>query len=351
MEEKAVLFRSLGGGKVECTACARRCRIPDGSRGFCFVRQNRNGELYLVNYGVMEAMQIDPIEKKPFNHFHPGSSVLGIGTSSCNFGCMFCQNHNISKVHEIKGVESTPERLVKVALDNGVDGIAYTYNEPTIFMEYALDVASVAKRHGLFNVFVSNGYMTGEAVDAMRGLIDAVVVDFKGNGAEGFANKFECIVSSDPIKEVLVRMKSIGIHVELTDLIIPAVGDSLVECDRLTRWIADSLGADTPIHFTRFYPDYKMLGYGPTPFETLKRHYDIAKGNGLEYVYIGNVPGNSCESTYCPKCGSVAIDRMGYYIKGFGIDDCGKCAKCGFRILMKGLKRGTVKNPNIISLY
>ncbi len=334
MERLAALWKPMEGGKVECTACARRCRIPEGSAGFCFVRRNRNGKLYLANYGMLEALQIDPIEKKPFNHFMPGARVLGIGTSSCNFGCLFCQNHNISKERDIRGEEHPPEEIVRIALDYGVGGIAYTYNEPTIFMEYALDVARLARGKGLFNVFVSNGYMTVEAVEAMRGLIDAVVVDFKGNGDEKFSNRFEAVTSNDPIKEALIAMKRCGMHVEITDLVIPRVGDSIEACDSLTKWVSNELGRDVPIHFTRFYPDYMMTDLPPTPIATLERHHEVARRNGLRYAYVGNVPGHRLENTYCPECGSVVVERLGFDIIGMNING-GRCGSCGVEILMR----------------
>lgn len=351
MEKKARLWKAIGGKKVECTACARRCRIPADSAGFCFIRQNIGGELRLANYGLLEALQIDPIEKKPFNHFYPGTRVLGVGTSSCNFGCTFCQNHNISKAHEIEGLEYTPDQVVELALAKGVKGIAYTYNEPAIFIEYALDVAKVAKKHGLYNVFVTNGYLTGEAVSEMRGLIDAAVVDFKGNGGQKFSNRFEAVVSNEPVKEALVAMREGGIHIEITDLVVPKVGDSEEECDSLTKWIAENLGADTPLHFTRFYPDYKMLDYKPTPFETLKRHYSVAKGNGLNYVYVGNVAGNPFESTFCGSCGKVAVKRDGYSIRQWNIGTDGKCQSCGVRIPIIGKRSEVFENPSVMSLY
>ncbi len=336
MEKEAILWKPLGGGKVECVACERRCKIPDGGRGFCFVRANKKGRLFLENYGVLEALQIDPIEKKPFNHFYPGSYVLGVGTSSCNFGCLFCQNHNISKEREIKGIDVSPEQLVLLAAKHGAGGIAYTYNEPTIFIEYALDTAKIAHSNGLFNVFVSNGYMTSEAVEKMKGLIDAVVVDFKGNGEEKFANKYEAVVSNESIKNSLTAMKNAGMHVEITDLIVPKVGDSLEACDRLTKWIVGSLGPDTPVHFTRFHPDYKMLDYPETPLDTLIDHYTIAKRNGIKYVYIGNVPGNKYESTYCPSCGRKIVAREGFYIKEWDITRDLKCRFCGATIHIEG---------------
>ncbi len=336
MEKEAILWKPMPNGKVECIACERRCKIPDGGRGFCFVRMNKEGKLYLENYGVLEAMQIDPIEKKPFNHFYPGSYVLGVGTSSCNFGCLFCQNHNISKEREISGADVSPEELIALALKHGVQGIAYTYNEPTIFIEYALDVAKLAHKKGLFNVFVSNGYMTPEAVKEMKGLIDGVVVDFKGNGEEKFANKYEAVVSNDSIKNSLLAMKEAGMHIEITDLVIPRVGDSLDACNSLTKWIAEHLGPDTPVQFTRFHPDYKMLDYPETPIETLVSHYDTAKRNGLKYVYIGNVYESRYGNTYCPSCGKEIVKREGFYISKWKISKDLRCEFCGEKVYMEG---------------
>src|SRR5271155_49487 len=195
MSKIARLWNPLEDNKVECTACARRCRIPEGSKGFCYVRQNHKGKLYLETYGMVEAMQVDPIEKKPFNHFMPGSYVFGIGTSSCNWGCLFCQNHNISKDKEMKGKNMTPEKIVELAIKNSTESIAFTYNEPTIFIEYALDIAKLAHKKGLYNLFVTNGYMTREGIHEMTGLIDAAVVNIKGNGEQKFSNKYEVVVS------------------------------------------------------------------------------------------------------------------------------------------------------------
>ena len=351
VKKEAILWKPLEGGKVECIACARRCRIPEGSHGFCFVRQNIGGKLYLANYGVIDAMQVDPIEKKPFNHFYPGSTVLGIGTSSCNFGCQFCQNHNISKDNEITGASVSPKELIETAKRYGAQGIAFTYNEPTIFIEFALDVAKLAHKNGMFTVFVTNGYMTTEAVDAMKGLIDAAVVDFKGNGEDKFANRFEMVMSNEPIKRALERMKRNGMHIEITDLIIPRVGESLEACDALTKWVAGNLGPDVPIHFTRFHPDYKMLDYPETSASTLKAHYDMAKKNGMHYVYIGNIPGNKYESTYCPNCGALAAEREGFYLKRWLLLDGNRCPKCGSTIPITGKATLPGSEPEIISLY
>lgn len=336
MIKEAILWNRLPEGKVECIACARRCRIPDGSNGFCYVRKNIDGKLYLANYGVLSAVQIDPIEKKPFNHFMPGSYVLGVGTNSCNWHCAFCQNHSISKDTEIAGADISPEMLVGLAIENKVESIAFTYNEPTIFIEYALDVARIAHENGLKTLFVTNGYMTKETIGKMKGLIDAAVVDFKGNGEDKFANRYETVVSNGPVKDALVELKRSGIHVEVTDLIIPEAGDSLDECNILTKWIRDNVGADTPIQFTRFHPDYRMLDYHETGFASLIKHYEVAKANGLEYVYIGNLPGNIYENTYCPRCDAVAVERQGHYLIGWNLDRRMRCKKCGYMIPMHG---------------
>ncbi|MGC8567911.1 MAG: AmmeMemoRadiSam system radical SAM enzyme [Candidatus Micrarchaeia archaeon] len=347
MEKDAILWKPLPYNKVECTACNRRCKIPEGGRGFCYIRKNKNGKLVLENYGKLAALQLDPIEKKPFNHYMPGSYVLGIGTVSCNFSCLFCQNHDLSKQHETEGRDFMPEEIVDLAIKNGADGIAYTYNEPTIFIEYALDTAEVAHEKGLFNVFVSNGYMTLEAVEKMKGKIDAVVVDFKGNAEEKFSNKYEAIPSQKPIMESLVAMRKAGIHIEITDLVVPKVGDSLEAAKSLMEWISTNLGNETPVQFTRFYPDYKMADFPITPFEELKAHYDIAKSAGLDYVYIGNVPGNPFENTYCPKCGNVVIGREGFNITKWKISQEGNCKYCGNHIPIDGTIPKSIKSKKI----
>lgn len=339
------------GNRVVCTACARRCSIPEGSGGFCFIRRNIGGKLVLMSYGVISAMQVDPIEKKPFNHFMPGTYVLGIGTSSCNFGCLFCQNHNISKEREISGIEMTPAQVVDTAITQNAQGIAFTYNEPTIFIEFALDVAELAHRRGLFTTFISNGFMTKETISLMKGKIDAVVVDFKGNGERIFSNKYEMVTSNEPVKEALIEMKRAGMHIEITDLIVPRVGDSLAACHELARWIRENLGPDTPLQFTRFYPDYKMLDYPYTPIETLQKHYDAAKEEGLNYVYIGNVPGTKYAHTYCPSCGKVVIERNGYTITGWNLNPSNRCNGCGTKIPVIGKQPELFMDRGISVLY
>ncbi len=338
-------------GRTICKACARMCAIPESSRGFCFVRKNIHGDIYLTAYGVVSAIQVDPIEKKPFNHFMPGSKIFGIGMLSCNFGCLFCQNHNISKQREIKGAKILPCDIVKMAKEEGADGIAFTYNEPTIYIEYVVDVADMAHKNGLFTLMVTNGYMSRETVELLKGRIDAVVVDFKGNGERVFSNKYEAVVSSNPIKDALIEIKKAGIHIEITDLVIPEVGDSLSECDKLTKWINKNLGADTPIHFTRFYPDYKMMDLPQTQYDTLLEHYKTARRNGMRYVYIGNIHGNRYESTYCPDCGTMAIERNGLSVLRYSLSEDGKCINCGTKIPIKGRYMNVGEPVGIYTLY
>ena len=251
----------------------------------------------------------------------------------------------------MKGVDVGPEEAVSLALENDAQGMAYTYNEPTIFIEYALDVAKIAHRKGLFNVFVTNGYMTVEAVNSMKGAIDAAVINFKGNAEQKFSNKYETVVSAEPVKEALLALKKAGIHLEITDLVIPGVGDSLSACNELTMWIRDNLGSGTPVHFTRFHPDYKMLDSVETPYQTLKAHYDTAKKNGLDYVYIGNVPGSPYESTYCSGCGAVAIGRTGFCITSSGLDRNNRCRNCGHKVDISGSLPKILKYEEIKSIY
>jgi pyruvate formate lyase activating enzyme len=327
MGKEATLYRKLDGEKVECITCARRCKIPDGSHGFCSVRSNKKGKLYLDNYGMLIAMHLDPIEKKPFYHFMPGTGSFSIGTSSCNFGCLFCQNHEMSKEKQIMGEEVSPEKVVELALRSGAKSIAYTYNEPTIFIEYALDTARLAHEAGLKNVFVTNGYMTLETVKAMEGLVDGAVVNFKGNGDQKFVNKYQAIPSIEPIKESMLAMKKAGIHLEVTDMVVPGVGDSLKACESLMRWIANNMGKDTPIHFIAFHPDYKMLDCPETGMSSLKEHYDVAKTMGFYYIYLGNVSLGGYADTKCPKCKKTLISRTGTSVRVTDIEkeSCRNC--------------------------
>ena len=328
----ASLFEPLDGGKVRCTACARYCTIPDGSHGFCFVRKNVGGRLVLLSYGRASAVQVDPVEKKPLSHFHPGSRVFSIGTVGCNWRCQYCQNAEISQEREIQGRPLSPPAAVDQARRYGCDGITFTYNEPTIFAEYALDVIDEAHRAGLFANFVTNGYLTPEAVDALAPKLDAVSVDFKGSGEPGFLRKYITAKGPEPIRESMVTLYERGVHVEVTDLIVPEVGDSVEATRSLARYVRDRMGPDVPFHLLRFHPDYKMLDLPETPVATLEKLHTVAKGEGLRYVYLGNVWGHPLEHTYCAGCGAIAVRRYGFTIQAWNLDRSNRCRVCGERL-------------------
>ncbi|MGI0053199.1 MAG: AmmeMemoRadiSam system radical SAM enzyme [Thermoplasmata archaeon] len=325
---EATLYEPLPSGKVKCTACARYCVVPPGSRGFCHVRANEGGRLHLLTYGRVAALQVDPVEKKPLSHFRPGSRVLSLGTSGCNWRCRYCQNFEISQESEVSGRALSPEAVVARALELGVDGVTFTYNEPTIFIEYALDIIAQAHRHGLFANFVTNGYMTPEAVELIGPHLDAVSVDFKGSGEEGFLRKYITAKGPAPIRSTVVDLKRRGVHVEVTDLIVPEVGEDDDALRELARFVRAELGPDTPFHLLRWHPDYKMMDLPPTPIRTLERHHAIARAEGLRFVYLGNVWGHPLEHTYCPSCGAIAVERYGFAIRSWNLDRQGRCGVC-----------------------
>ena len=332
----ATLFEPLPGGKVRCTACARYCVIPEGSHGFCFVRKNHRGRLELLTYGKAAAVQVDPIEKKPLSHFHPGSRVYSIGTVGCNWRCQYCQNAEISQERDIVGRSLSPQRAVDEAVRYGCQGVTFTYNEPTIFIEYARDVMKEARRRGLFANFVTNGYMTPEAVSALSGRLDAVSVDFKGSGEAGFLRKYIVAKDDVPILRTMEGLKQGGVHVEVTDLIVPRAGDSIEALRVLAGEVRDRLGRDTPFHLLRWHPDYKMMDLPMTPIETLERLHAAARAEGLRYVYLGNVWGHPLEHTYCAECGAMVVRRYGFAIQGWYLDSENRCKACGARVPIVG---------------
>ncbi|MDV3244650.1 MAG: AmmeMemoRadiSam system radical SAM enzyme [Nitrososphaerales archaeon] len=335
--KEAELYRALPNGRVQCTACARMCQIGEGQVGLCGVRGVVDGKLYLLVYGKVIAGHIDPIEKKPVVHYRPGSKIFSIATTGCSWLCQYCQNSDISQRRKVEGMDMTPTELVERATSLGCEGMAYTYNQPTIFIEFARDVGKLAHKKGIFNIFVSNGFDTPETVRAEKEFLDCVTVDFKGSGETGFVRRYIGIPDADPIFQSLLEVKkTTKIHVEITDLIVPRVGDSLEAAEKLCRWVYDNLGPDTPVHFLRFHPDYKMMDFPHTPIETLERHYEVGKKAGLNYVYIGNVPGHPAESTYCPGCGGVLVGRYGYEITAYNLDDDNRCTRCGHKTPIVG---------------
>ncbi len=332
----AVLFEPASGGKVRCTACARYCVIPEGSHGFCYVRKNEGGSLVLLSYGLAAAVQVDPVEKKPLSHFRPGARVFSIGTVGCNWRCQYCQNAEISQESEIRGRPLSPSRAVERAIELGCQGVTFTYNEPTIFIEYALDVIRAAHEHGLFANFVTNGYMTPEAVALIGRHIDAVSVDFKGSGEAGFMRRYISAKGPAPILETMQGLQELGVHVEVTDLIVPTVGDSAEAIRTLAREVRERLGPETPFHLLRWHPDYRMMDLPETPISTLERLHAVVKGEGLRYAYLGNVWGHPLEHTYCASCGAVAVERYGFLIRSWNLDEDNRCAECGHPVPMVG---------------
>lgn len=332
----AILWEGVGGGKVKCNLCYRRCVISEGGRGACQVRQNVKGTLYSLVYGKLTSANVDPIEKKPLFHVYPGGEVMSISTVGCNFKCMFCCNWVLSQEREVYGRTTTPEEVVEWTLKSKAEGISYTYNEPTVFFEFALETAKLAKKHGLINTFVTNGYMTPEAIDEIKGYLDAATVDFKGDGKPEFYKKYMGVPSPEPIFETLKALREAKVFIEVTDLVVPIVGEDIESFKKLVKWVVENLGPETPVHVLRFHPDYKMLDHPITPVKTLEERIEIAKSEGVEYVYVGNVPGHPHESTYCPECGETVIKRYGFMIGDVKLENGNKCKSCGHKINILG---------------
>jgi len=333
---EAMLYEKQEGKRVKCNACARRCVISDGGSGFCMVRKNEGGKLFSLVYGKAVSASVDPIEKKPLFHFNPGASVMSVATIGCNFRCQFCDNWMISQGKQIAGRDFPPSDVVKTARDNGCLGISYTYTEPTVFFEYAYDTAVLAHQVSYFNTFVTNGYMTPEAVKTIAAYLDAATVDFKGGADPEFYKSTSSVPSVEPIFHALAEMRRNGVHIEITNLIVPRIGDSLERIRELAAWIRSALGKDTPFHLLRFHPDYQMTTIQATPMETLEKAYIAAKDAGLSYVYIGNVPGHPCENTYCPNCNEMLIKRYGFEITKWSLTKNMQCPVCGHTIPIKG---------------
>lgn len=333
---EAMLYEQLPENKVLCNLCGRRCTIPEGALGFCGVRKNEGGRLYSLVYAKACSACVDPITKKPLSHFHPGSLVMSIATIGCNFRCRFCDNWVISQEKDIKGYDLPPEKVVEAARDNNCQGISYTYTEPTIFFEYAYDAAKLAHDQGIFNTFVTNGYMTPEAVQFISPYLDAATVDFKGGGDPEFYKKFSAVPSVEPIYESLKEMKKNNIHIEITNLVVPKMGDSIERIRELALWVAENLGKDTPFHLLRFHPNYRLTEIPSTPIKTLEEAYEAARKTGLNYVYIGNVPGHRYENTYCSKCNTLLIKRFSFETVKWRLTKDMRCPECGQNIAVKG---------------
>lgn len=329
---EARLSRPTEGGYVDCYLCSFRCHIGDGRRGICGVRENNGGTLYTHVYGRVIAEQVDPVEKKPLFHFQPASTSYSIATVGCNFRCLHCQNSEISQMPKDKkrilGDEVTPEEVVHEAFHTGCSSISYTYTEPTIFFEFAYDTGVLAKDKGLKNIFVTNGYMTKECLDELRGVLDAANVDIKSFSEATY--KKVCGATLKPVLESIELMRKYGIWVEVTTLIIPTINDSDDELKNIAKWIA-STGKDIPWHVSAFHPAYKLLNLPPTPAATLLRAREIGLAEGLRYVYTGNIPGIEGETTFCYNCSKPLIERAGFTVKKNVVRDS-KCPHCGTTI-------------------
>ncbi|KCZ73678.1 pyruvate-formate lyase-activating enzyme [Candidatus Methanoperedens nitroreducens] len=329
--KKGVLFDPLPDNRARCNICEQRCRILEGRLGFCGTRKNINGKIHTIIYNTISSEAVDPIEKKPLYHFLPGTLSYSLGSIGCNFRCEHCQNWNISQIRldQAYTKEITPEQAIRRALAAGSKSISWTYNEPAIWHEYTYDSAVLAKEAGLKTVYVTNGYITPEALERISPYLDAYRVDIK-SFSDSFYRKI-CSARLAPVLASTRLAKELGMHVEVITLIIPGRNDSPEEITQLVKWLHDNLGTDVPIHFTRFYPMYKMEDANPTPVETLEMAHDIAKREGLRFVYLGNVPGHRYENTYCPECNALLIDRTGYIISEYNIKD-NKCPRCGEEI-------------------
>ncbi len=315
-------------GSVTCSACRRYCRLKDGQHGFCGIRMSQGGHIGLLTYGLPFGMHVDPIEKKPVLHKFPNYRVLSFGTTGCNYACKYCQNWDMSQHRQPDGERMSPEEIVDLALSTGCQGIAYTYNEPTVFVEFAHDVGVLARERGLVNIFVTNGYETEESLDMCRDFLDLMTVDFKGNASDQFYRKYISVASADPIFDTISLARDKGIHVEVTDLVVPEVGDSIDDARKMLERLLDIMGEWFPMSFLRFHPDYKMMDYGDTPLSTLVRHFELAREMGIKYPYVGNVFGSDLENTHCPSCGTLLIERSGFYTSSVRLPDNGICPSC-----------------------
>jgi pyruvate formate lyase activating enzyme len=323
-------WRRLADGRLECELCPRLCKLQDGQRGLCFVRGRSGDEMILTTYGRSSGFCIDPIEKKPLNHFLPGTPVLSFGTAGCNLTCKFCQNWDISKSRQMDSLmdQAAPEVIARAAAQSGCRSVAYTYNDPVIFLEYAVDTAAACREAGIKNVAVSAGYICAEPRVEFYGAMDAVNIDLKA-----FTQDFYKQLCSSELDAVLETLKYIrhetDVWLEITTLLIPGENDSEAELEALTQWVIENLGPDVPLHFSAFHADYKMLNTPSTPLDTLLRAWRIARKNGVRHVYTGNVHHKETASTYCHSCGLRLIGRDWYELSDWTLREYGACSRCG----------------------
>ncbi|MEO0293489.1 MAG: AmmeMemoRadiSam system radical SAM enzyme [candidate division WOR-3 bacterium] len=339
--KEAMFYEKIENKKVRCHLCGWNSILPFGciiekdKTGICRVRKNIDGTLYSLIYDKISSMVVHEIERKPLYHFAPGTKAFSICTQGCNWRCKYCQNWALSQ-GEIYGEGITPKEIVKRAKESGSKGISYTFTEPIIFYELTYETSKIAKKEGLYTTYVTNGFISPEPIREISPYLDAVVVNFKGSGNLDFMKRYVGVPSIEPIYNALLEFKRNNIHIEITDLILPEVGDSKEDIRKLTIWIRDNLSPETPLHFLRFYPDYKVLDLPFTPIETLNEAYKIAKDEGMRYVYLGNVD-DSRLNTYCPECGTLLIERKWMKLISIKLKDS-RCPICGTSINIKGIE-------------
>jgi pyruvate formate lyase activating enzyme len=324
---EAQFYEKLPHKKIRCKLCPRECVIDESERGYCGVRENRGGTYYTLVHSRVCAAHVDPIEKKPFFHFHPGTLAFSIATAGCNVNCKMCQNWEISqsRPEQVSSTYLPPKNLASLAQQNRCPSIAYTYSEPVIFYEYVRDAADAGHALGIKSAVVTGGFIQQEPLKKLCQSVDAIKVDLKA-----FSEKYyKEVVNGElkPVLEALVTMRKLGMWTEIVSLLVPTLNDSDAELRGLAQWVKSNLGADVPLHFSRFYPQYLLKDLPPTPLETLERAKAIADAEGLHYVYLGNIPGHPAENTYCPKCRRVVVERIGFTIQAMHLQK-GKCEYC-----------------------
>jgi pyruvate formate lyase activating enzyme len=329
---EARYYTKLEHQDVLCRLCPRECRVGDRERGYCGVRENRRGVYYTLVYSRLCAEHVDPIEKKPFFHFHPGTFAYSIATAGCNMNCKYCQNWDISQVRpeQVRSVSRTPGECAAKAKESGALSVCYTYSEPTVFYEYMYDTCGKARAAGLKNIMVSAGFISKEPLADLCGVLDAVKIDLKA-----FSDSFYktiCRGKRQPVLDAMKTLRTRGLWMEIVYLVVPTLNDSPEEMRQLCRWALGELGPDVPLHLSRFFPTYLLTNLPPTPVDTLERLHGIAREEGLHYVYIGNVPGHAMESTYCHACGTRVIKRSGYNVTIERLAKGGLCQACGTKI-------------------
>lgn len=345
MDTPALLWRPLEDATLQCLLCAHFCRIEDGGRGQCGVRENRGGKLFTLSHDRVAALNLDPVEKKPLFHFLPGTTTLSLGTQGCNLACLFCQNASLSQPPRLgaapQGNHIPPQEIVRLARKSKAASVAYTYSEPTIFFELMRETAILAREEGLANIMVSNGFQSPQCLDELKNLIQAANVDLKSFRDEFYRDI--CSARLGPVLKNLAHMKKLDWHLEVTSLVIPEINDSDRELTDIARFVRDELGRDTPWHVSRFHPCHQMLEHRPTPLDTLKRAYDIGRGEGLHHVFVGNVPNSGLENTFCPGCGQMVVERSGFTILRDRLLR-GACPGCG-QVIIRPENLGPAAQP------